>query len=68
MLVVAHELGPSRWTYQGLGLDYHLLVEIFLFGTADSLLAFVLLELLGRWIDEKGKTDLQSRFLAEEGR
>lgn len=67
MLVVAYELGPSRWTYQSLGFNYHLLAEIILFGTMGPLLAFVLLELLGRWIDEKETADLQTRLLAEAG-
>jgi len=67
LLVVAYELGPSRWIYDGFGFNYHLLVEIFLLGTVGPLLAFVLLELLGRWIDEKETADLQARLLANAG-
>ncbi len=65
VLVVAYELGLSRWTYEGLGFTYHLLAEILLFGTVGPLLAFVLLELLGRWIDEKETSDLQAHLLAQ---
>lgn len=67
LLVVAYELGPSRWTYEGLGFTYHLLAEIFVFGTVGPALAFILLELLGRWIEEKETADLQSRLLAKAG-
>lgn len=64
MLVVAYELGPSRWVYESLGFASHLLAEIFLFGTVGPLLAFVLLELLGRWLDEKETADFQASLLA----
>jgi hypothetical protein len=65
ILVVLYEIGPSRWTYQGWGFNIHLPVEIILFGTVGPLLAFVLLELLGRWIDEKETADYQARLLTQ---
>lgn len=65
LLVVAYELGPSRWIYNSLGFTYHLLVEIMLFGTVGPLLAFVILELLGRWIAERETADLQAQLLAQ---
>lgn len=64
LLVIAYEVGPSRWVYNSLGFTYHLVVEIFIFGTVGPALAFVLLELLGRWIDEKETTELQANLLA----
>ncbi len=67
LLVVAYELGPSRWTYESLGYTYHLLVEILVFGTVGPLLAFVLLVLLGRWIDERDTADLQAQLLSTAG-
>jgi hypothetical protein len=67
LLVLAYELGPSRWVYESWGFYYHLLAEILLFGTVGPLLAFVLLELIGRWIDEKETADLQSNLLEKAG-
>jgi signal transduction histidine kinase len=65
LLVIVYELGPARWLNDGLGFSYHLLVEIVLFGTLGPALAFVLLDLLGRWVDEKETADLQAKLLAE---
>lgn len=67
LLVVAYELGPSRWTYEGLGFTYHLLAEILVFGTFGPLLAFVLLDLLGHWLDERDTADLQADLLSKAG-
>lgn len=64
-LVVAYEVGPSRWVYDSFGFTYHLAVEIILFGTVGPLLAFLILELLGRWIEEKETADFQANLLAE---
>jgi hypothetical protein len=63
-LVIVYEVGPSRWVYERLGFAYHLAAEIVLFGTVGPVLVFVLLELLGRWIDEKETADFQANLLA----
>jgi hypothetical protein len=65
LLVVVYELGPSRWIYQSLGFNVHLAAEIVLFATVGPLLAFIILDLLGRWIDERETADLQSQLLAQ---
>jgi hypothetical protein len=65
LLVIVYELGPARWLNDGLGFSYHLLAEMVLFGTLGPALAFVLLDLLGRWVDEKETADLQAKLLAE---
>lgn len=65
LLVIAYEVGPSRWVYENLGFTYHLVAEIFLFGTVGPVLVFVMLELFGRWIEEKETTELQSSLLAK---
>ena len=65
LLVVLYEVGPSRWVYDSFGFTYHLVAEIFLFGTVGPVLAFVLLELLGRWLEEKETAELQSDLLAK---
>jgi signal transduction histidine kinase len=64
LLVIAYEIGPSRWVYERLGFTHHLAVEILLFGTVGPLLAYLLLVLLGRWIEEKETADFQANLLA----
>lgn len=74
LLVVAYELGPARWIQTHLGSRYHHAAEIIVFGTAGPLLAFGLLYLFRRWLEERDTSDLQSRLLdraraeAERGR
>ncbi len=65
LVVIAYEIGPSRWVYDSLGFNFHLVVEIFLFGTVGPVLAFLVLEMLGRWIEEKETADFQANLLAE---
>ena len=65
LLVIAYEVGPSRWIYEGFGFRIHVVAEILLFGTAGPIVAFIVLELLGRWIDEKETADFQSQLLAQ---
>ncbi len=65
LVVVAYELGPSRWIYEGFGFTYHLAAEIVIFGTVGPILAFIMLELLGRWKDEKETADLQAQLIAQ---
>jgi len=64
LLVIAYEVGPSRWIYNSLGFTYHLVVEILLFGTVGPLLVFLLLELLDRWLVEKETAAIQANLLA----
>lgn len=65
LVVVAYELVISRWTFQNWGFNNHLIVEVSVFGTVGPLLTYMLLELLGRWIEEKETADWQSRLLAK---
>jgi hypothetical protein len=65
LLVIAYEVGPSRWVYDAWGFTYHLLVEILLFGTIGPVLVFLCLTLLERWLDEKETSDWQAQLLAK---
>lgn len=65
LLVILYEVGPSSWIYGQFGFGYHLLIEIILFGTVGPILVFVLIELLGRWIDEKETADLQAELITK---
>ena len=64
LLVIAYVIGPSRWIYNTLGFPIHLLAEILFFGTIGPLLAFLLMELLDRWLVEKENAELQAKLLA----
>jgi hypothetical protein len=65
LIVIAYEVGPSRWIYNSLGFNTHLAIEILLFGTVGPIVAFLSLEFLSRWIDEKETADFQANLLAE---
>lgn len=65
LLVVAYEVGPSSWIYATFGFTYHLVAEILLFAAVGPVLAFVLLDLFWRWLDERDTSDLQSQLLSE---
>lgn len=65
LLVVAYEALPGPWLLERFGLGVHTAVEILLFGTIGPLLAFVVLDFLGRWLDERETSDLQSQLMAE---
>src|SRR5574341_759052 len=64
-LVVVYEFGPARWIYYAVGDTYHFLAEILFYGTLGPALAYVVLEVLGRWLDERETSDFQSRVLAK---
>jgi signal transduction histidine kinase len=64
VLVVFYEIGPSRWIYERLGFTTHLTVEVLVFGTVGPALAFAVLVLLGRWLDERDTSDFQAQLLA----
>lgn len=63
-VVVAYELGPSRWIHDGLGADYHFVLEILVYGTVGPALAFLVLHFLDQWLQERETTELQALVLA----
>jgi signal transduction histidine kinase len=66
MLIVAlYELGPARWIHDRLGVTYHFIAEILIYGTVGPALAYVLLDLLGRWWEERETTELQAQVLGQ---
>lgn len=65
VLVILYELGPSEWIRVGLGPGYHTLAEILVYGTIGPLLAFLFLEYLGRWLEERETSELQAMILAQ---
>jgi signal transduction histidine kinase len=65
LIVIAYETVVAPWFHHGFGEKYHYLSEILFYGTIGPLLAFVLLDFLDRWLEEKETNDVQSRILAE---
>jgi signal transduction histidine kinase len=63
-LVVGYEVGPSRWIHESLGYRYHLAAEILFYATLGPALAFAILKLLQRWLEERDTSDLQAHLLA----
>lgn len=63
-LVVGYEVGPSRWIHEGLGYRYHLAAELLFYATLGPALAFAILKLLQRWLEERDTSELQARLLA----
>lgn len=65
LLVVVYELGPARWTLAHWGPTPHITIDLTLYGVLGPALAAVLLDLLGRWIEERETTAAQSLALAQ---
>lgn len=65
LTVVVYDLTIAPWIIEHYGYQRHLLLELFLFGTVGPLIAFVVLELFGRWLDERDTADYQAQLLAK---
>jgi signal transduction histidine kinase len=65
VLVIFYELGPARWVHDVGGVQYHFWADMLIYGTVGPMLAFWLLDVLGRWLEERQTTELQARLLAE---
>lgn len=65
LLVVIYEIGPARWIHHVLGEDHHFVAEILVYGTVGPALAFLLLDFVGRWLDERDTSELQAQVLAQ---
>jgi len=65
LLVIVYEIGPARWIYYEWGETYHFVAEILFYGTVGPALAFLLLNFLGRWLEERETSDLQAQVLAQ---
>lgn len=64
VVVVAYELGPSRWIHDRWGADLHFVAEILVYGTIGPLLTYFVLELLRRWLEARETSERQAAQLA----
>jgi signal transduction histidine kinase len=65
LAVILYELGPARWIHTTLGDTYHFVAEILVYGTVGPVMAFLLLDILGRWLEERETSELQTLILAQ---
>lgn len=64
LLVVVYEIGPARWLHDRLSAGSHFVAEIMVYGAVGPMLAYVFLEFLGRWLEERETNELQAQALA----
>jgi signal transduction histidine kinase len=65
VLVAVYELGLAPWIHTEVSHRYHILIDILFYGSIGPFLAFLFLDILGRWLEEKETSDLQARVLAQ---
>lgn len=63
LLVIFYQLGPARWIHEQFGYPYHIVAEIIVFAALGPTLAWFLLYLLERWLEERDTSDLQAQLL-----
>ena len=63
--VVFYQLVFASWIRDTYGVQAHNIAEILIYATSGPLLAFLVLDYLGRWIEEKETSELQAQMLAE---
>jgi signal transduction histidine kinase len=62
-LVILNELGLARWVEWRLGNTASITLNILIYGSVGPLLAYLLLTLMGRWLEERETSALQSQAL-----
>jgi signal transduction histidine kinase len=65
LVVILYELGPASWIQRIFGSQHHFLAEILFFGSVGPVLVFLLMDLLGRWLEEREINDVQAQVLAQ---
>ena len=68
VLVSLYVFGPARWIHSSLGLEYHLLAELTIFGSLGPLFVFLMLDLIARWMEERETSELQAQVLEKARR
>jgi len=63
VLVIVNELGLARWVHVHLGDTASITLNILIYGSVGPLLAYLLLTLVGRWLEERETSALQSQAL-----
>src|SRR3990170_3977775 len=61
LLAMLYELSVARWILNRYGDAFHFVVEILFFSTAGPFLAFLALNQISRWLDEKESAERKAR-------
>jgi len=61
-VAIFYQLGVANWVHDKYGEDVHYFAEILFFATVGPLLAYWVLTLIGRWLDEKRFAEEQARL------
>lgn len=65
VLVAVYQLVLVRWLRGSFGEDFHFWSEMLIYGIGGPLLAFLVLDYLGRWQEERETSELQAKLLEE---
>jgi signal transduction histidine kinase len=68
LLVIVYEFGPTRFIHDNLGFFHHAILDSIVFATVGPLLAYFVLTLLERWLDERETSDLQAQLVDQARR
>ena len=63
LLVVVNELGLARWVETHLGHTFSVTLDILIYGSVGPVLAYLLLTVVGRWLEERETSEAQSEAL-----
>jgi hypothetical protein len=63
LLVIVNELGLARWVHLNLGDMAVTTLNIVLYGSIGPALAYFMLTFIGRWLEERETSELQSQAL-----
>lgn len=61
VVAIFYQLGVANWVHDQYGEEIHYFAEILFFATVGPLLAYWVLTLIGRWLDEKRLAEEQAR-------
>lgn len=65
LLVVIYEASASSWMLRTMGQTPHTLLDTFVFGILGPALAFLLIDFVDRYLQERETSDLQAQLLAQ---
>ncbi|MBE0409719.1 MAG: hypothetical protein IBX69_08305 [Anaerolineales bacterium] len=64
-LVIIYQLIVTNWLHETWGGTVHFVAELLFYGTAGPLFAYLILDILERWMEERETSELQSKVLEE---
>src|SRR5262245_55971494 len=63
LLVIINELGLARWVESHVGHGVSIVLDILIYGSVGPVLAYLLLTVIGRWLEERETSEAQSEAL-----